>query len=106
MTWTLFDKSGRLTRAWGWDGRISRLRIDCGAGHMAALHHQTFVDLEPATEVTPAYRMGPPIGVEKVAVLNHVCSSETDASAITVPDFAAARTWSDQAYLEMKTAGR
>lgn len=103
-TWAFFDKSGRLTRAWGWDGRISRVRVDCDAGHMAALHHQTFVDLEPATEVTPPYRMGPPIGVEKAAVLNQVCNPEAAASGTTVADFAAARAWADQAYLDMETA--
>ncbi len=105
-TWAFFDKSARLTRAWGWDGRISRMRIDCDAGHMAALHHQIFVDLEPVSEVTPPYRMGPPIGVEKAAVLNQVCNPEAAASATIVTDFAAARAWADNAYLEMKTVAR
>tara|TARA_R110002167_G_scaffold15735_7_gene62558 strand:- start:531 stop:1445 length:915 start_codon:yes stop_codon:yes gene_type:complete len=104
MTWAFFDKSARLTRAWGWDGRISRVRIDCDAGQMAALHHQTFVDLEPVEEVTPPYRMGPPIGVEKAAVLNQVCRPQAAASVTTVADFAAARAWADSAYLDMKTA--
>jgi hypothetical protein len=105
MHWTFFDAADRLTTAWGWKSVATRARIDCQAGHMSPLRHQTYMDGEPVETVTPPFRMQAPVGDDKEAILAYVCDPQVAPPETVVADMAAARAWADAAFLAMKDEG-
>lgn len=97
-TWSFFDEPRRPGRGRGWNTRITRARIDCEAGTMSALHHTVYQDETLVDEVTPEFRMRPPIGEDKEAVMNWVCNPEEEPHETVVRDLAAARQWARTAW--------
>lgn len=97
-TWNFFDDADSLTKSWGWNTAVSRIRIDCPSGTMMALHQQAYLGDTLVEEVTPRVGMGPPIGVDKVAVLEFVCRPRVETGTVTAADVATARAWADRAF--------
>lgn len=98
QTWSFFDEPERPGRGPGWNTRITRARIDCQAGTMSPLHHTVFQDDTLVEEVTPEFRMRPPIGEDKAAVMTWVCNPEEEPQETVVRDLAAARQWARTAW--------
>ncbi len=96
--WTFFDRADRLTASWGWNTRVSRERIDCGARRMAAVQHQTYLDGSPVSDSRPPVTMRAPVGADKAAILAYVCAGEAAMPEVIVKDVTDARAWADTAY--------
>ncbi len=100
-TWSFFDEPERPGRGPGWNTRITLARVDCQTRTLSPLHHQVFQGDVLVNEVTPPFRMQPPNGPEKAAVLTWVCDPEEEPIEIVVDDLAAARDWADAAWPTM-----